>query len=472
MVKFPSLRACLMIFLGLGFLVLAGCEKPGTTTESQPGAPAAPTPTPAPKSATPNSFDAVAAQLDPGGDLYFYLSTAQWLGKLSQGLDKLHDALLSGSNDMAPENRAQAEKTFALVKDIVQKSGLEDLTGIGASSFALKPDLHRNKLFIHHDEDKGNGLIWSLVGKTPHALTGLDLLPLNTALAGFGDFDVAQLINFLRQEGDQSGIPEVKDAINQWQTQFSGLTGQKLDDVLNSLNGSEGIVLTLDGSNTITVPVGERAEKLPAPRIALLIAVKNDLIFKTVDKLLTGNPAILKVDEPDLRMRTAPLPFLPELNLRPTLAQWNGYLVVASNEQVIRDMQAVQKGTPGFKSTAEYATLSANLPAEGNSFCVCSQYLVDTIRKLQDQTLANQAGNTAQAQSFERLFSGSYQNVGHFYSVGTSLPDGWLTVSQGTQGSSQMLGPILIPPAIAAATFLYMPPALSHLLNSGGIQFP
>ena len=369
--------------------------------------------------------------MDPGGDFYLYLSTAQWLGKLSQGVDSMRDAMLSGSGGQTTQDPQLTQKEFALLKDIVQKSGLEQISGIGASSFATAPGLHRNKGFVHHYPDQASGLIWTLGGKEPHALTGLDFLPADTGWAGIGDFDLAQLINFLRQEAAQSGIPQAQQAVTQWQTQFAGVSGLQLDDVLQSLNGSIGTILTLDATSTISVPMGNENQSIPSPRLAILLAVKNDLIFKQVDKMVSGNPGVIKVDEPDLRMRTMPLPFImPSLNLRPSVAQWNGYLVIASDDQLIRDMVAVQKGAPGFKSTPEYATLSAGMPEQGNAFAVSTQRFAETMRKFQGQMTMNRPGiNPAQA-AVMRQWIASYQKIGSAYAVRVQTPNGWLGVSQ------------------------------------------
>jgi hypothetical protein len=427
MVKFSSLGKCAAIPLALSFLTLGGCGKVETPAPEATGPASAVSPVQ--KSATPNSFDEVATQLDPGGDFYLYLSTEQWLTKLSKGIDSLHDLALSGSNNaLAGPYGDQTEKGFAVLKDMVQKSGLEEITGLGATSFAVAPGLHRNKVFVHHYPDKGSGILWSLLGKEPHALTGLDFLPADTAAATIGDFDLAQLINFLRQEANDSGIPEAKQAVAQWQTQFAGVSGLQLDDVLGSLNGSMGMILTLDASNNISVPIADEPQTIPAPRLALLVAVKNDLIFKQVDKMLGSNPGVIKVNEADLRMLTMPVPMIPALNLRPSVAQWNGFLVIASDDQLIRDMIAVQKGAPGYKSTPEYVALSAGLPQQGNRFGVTTQRFADTLHKVQSQMQSTSAA-PAQAAAIQHWFS-TIQKVAYGYGVGSHLPNGWLTVSQ------------------------------------------
>jgi hypothetical protein len=438
MVTFSSLRKCALIPISLSLLALGGCGKVETSTEApQAAAPAAPEASPAQKSATPNSFDDVTAQLDPGGDFYLYLSTEQWLGKLSQGVDTLRGMMLSGSTRQPLPNPEQADKGFAVLKDIIQKSGLEEISGLGISSFAVAPGLHRNKVFIHHYADKGSGMLWSICGTEPHPLPALDFLPADTAVANFGDFDLAQLVNFLRQEASQSGIPELQQAVTQWQTQFAGVSGLQLDDVLQSLNGSMGMLLTLNATNTISIPIDNEPQTIPAPRLAILFAVKNDLVFKQVDKMLGGNPGVIKVDEPDVRMRTMPVPILPALNLRPTVAQWNGFLVIASDDQLIRDMIAVQKGAPGYKSTTEYATLSAGLPQQGNCLYVSSQRFADTMHKFQGPMFANQPGATPAQAAFMRQWLAYYQKVGSAFGIGVRLPNGWLSVAQAQFSSPQ-----------------------------------
>jgi len=283
-------------------------------------------------------------------------------------------------------------------------------------------------------------------------------------VGGFGDIDIAGLVNFLRQEAEGCGIPEAKDAVDQGTTQFAGVTGLQLDDVLNSLSGSMGTVVTLDATSTITIPVPNAPETIPTPRIALLIGVKSDLIFKRIDAMAGGNPGVIKVDEDGLSMRTmpVPLPFVQDLNLRPTVAQWNGYLVIASDDQIIREMIAVQKGAPGYKSTPEYAALSAGMPDQGNSFTVCSQRFVEIVQKLQGLYYANQPNVTPALSAFmQKLSASEYSGTGRMMTVGSVLPNGYLCVTQGAQGSSQVLAPLLVAP-VAIIAGLAVPYFMMH----------
>src|SRR4051794_15112507 len=76
-----------------------------STTVSMPAATSA-------KSAVPNSFNEVAAQLDPGGSFYLYLSTQQWLSNLSGQLGQYREMLLNSANASSPAEREEMKKTF------------------------------------------------------------------------------------------------------------------------------------------------------------------------------------------------------------------------------------------------------------------------------------------------------------------------------------------------------------------------
>jgi hypothetical protein len=147
-----------------------------------------------------------------------------------------------------------------------------------------------------------------------------------------------------------------------------------------------------------------------------------------------------------------PIPKYPALNLRPTVAQWNGYLVIASDDRLVRDMAAVQKGAPGYKSTPEYATLSAGLPQQGNSFAVITQRFADTYGKIRSELTANQPGIAPARAAFVQRLLSRYQKTYQTFGVGICLPNGRLCVSQGSGGSSQLLTPLVIVPAALAAT--------------------
>jgi hypothetical protein len=196
------------------------------------------TPPPAPVSAEAASFDAVTARLDRGGSFYLYLSAAQWLSDLSQKVLEWRDLALAANTPPAESNRERITQGFNLAAALIRQSGLEQITGVGASSLAIAPGVYRSTFFVHHDKGAEKGFLDTLFGSGPHTLTGLDFLPADTAAANFGDWDVPRLIGAVRETLEQSGIPELKKGVDDGLAQFASVTGMSLDDLLGSLGGS------------------------------------------------------------------------------------------------------------------------------------------------------------------------------------------------------------------------------------------
>lgn len=427
---------------------LAGCNHGPTASEQS----AQPTPSPGPVSAIPTSFAQVTSQLDAGGDLYIYFSTAQWLANLSSRIASLHDLVLSGSGatQMTDEQRAQVDQVTDLLKDILHRSGIEQLSGVGASSIALTPTLYRSKSFFAYGSSGAAMPLWQLYGKEPHPLDAPSLFPADTAAASLCDFDLPLLINSIRHEAARFPASRKQEA--QAETQFATVTGLQVDQTLNSLGDSIGMVLTLDGTATVTLPIQGADVTIPKPRLAILFATRSDLIFKQLDKFAGAMPGLVKADAPGLSMRTTSVPILPGLTLRPTIAQWNQFLVIATDDQLVRDMIAVHDhGAPGLASTPLYTSLAAGLPAQGNAFSFVTRRLTDTIRSMQTQMIAAGPGTAPSQAALMKRILGSFEKGRDLVSVGVQSPTGFLTISQGSEGLNQMLAPIAILPAAMIA---------------------
>lgn len=454
MFTFPPFGKILSATAGLALLAFSGCdEKSGSPTSPAPAKSEAAVPAaPAVKSAEPTSFDAVTAHLDRGGSLYFYLSTEQWLAGLSQQIGSLRELVISATagQQQTASQAASIDRAFSIATDLVKKSGIEKISGVGGSSIAVEPGVYRNQFFVHHGAENSSGFLMTAFGKTPHPLTALDILPTDTALATFGDFDLAQIVGIIRQAVDQSGIPEAKAAVDQAVAQFPTMAGMTLDEALNSLGGSGGMIVTLDPAKPLSLPIPGQQQTIPTPRIAFVLAVKDDRIFKQIDNVFSANLNVVRVDEEGLKMRTIAIPTLPQLIVRATAAQWGERLIIASDDRLVRDLIAAQKEGRGYKSTPEFAKLSAGLPTEGNGFQIGTQAFADIWNQVQKQMMTSQPGMTPQQMAmFEKfMFSGK---PGPSYSVSAHLADGWLSAGKSSLGSSQMLAPLLIAPVAVAA---------------------
>src|ERR1017187_9863352 len=120
-------------------------------------------------------------------------------------------------------------------------------------------------MLLHHYPGKGSDFLWKFLGKEPHALAGLDLLPANTALAIFSDMDVPLLWSVVKDETAQSGFPQAQEMLQKLPEQFEQKTQVKWEQFLSSLGGEFGLVITLDDSNNIPIPLPSGMIEIPTP---------------------------------------------------------------------------------------------------------------------------------------------------------------------------------------------------------------
>ena len=154
---------------GLVVALVFGCSKNQVPQTEAPQKPAF-------ASAEKTSFDEVTSQLDPGGNFYMYLGTAQWLENLSAKTEKWKESV-SSMPGITDDQHEKINQAFNVLGHVIQDSGIQDLSGVGASSIEIEPGLYRDKAVLHHYPDKGSGFLWQIAGKSPHPLDGLDLLP-------------------------------------------------------------------------------------------------------------------------------------------------------------------------------------------------------------------------------------------------------------------------------------------------------
>ena len=431
------------------FLVAAdGCGKKEATSATAPQ----PTQPAAVVSAEKTSFAAVTAQLDPGGGLYAYLSTSQWLEGLSGRINGWRDAVLSMPN-LGTTEKSNLTKAFDLVTRLIQNSGIESISGVGISGIALEKGFYQTKFVVGRDTNSAPVGIWTVFGRAPRPLHELDWLPADTVWAGFSDVDLGALWNAVVKEVNQAGFPEAKAGLEKLNGVVQIATGKTLNELLGSLGGQGGAFFTLKDANKIHIPLPDgRTLEVGEPGLVIVLKVKDDTFFNWIDRVLQENPQVIRSDENGLRMRIMPVPAPLPVTLRLTIARQGDYLFVASNDELIKNMMAVKAGKlAGLKTTAEFKHLAQGMLSEGNAFSFISQRLSDTVQQIQKTALSSMPGqgNEIPTALMEKIYSFN-QPISSFV-VSRSTPQGWLTVGHGTQ---QPANAIILPLVVAPTAIL------------------
>ncbi|MBU6411737.1 MAG: DUF3352 domain-containing protein, partial [Verrucomicrobia bacterium] len=380
---------------------------------------------------------------------YMYLGTAQWLENLSGKTERWRQTFES-MPALKPEQEADINKAFDTLSRVIKDSGIEDVTGVGLSSIEIEPGLYRNKAVLHHYSGKGAGFLWQLGGSQAHPLSGLNLLPDDTAFAVFSDANVPLLWSVLQKEVNASNIPKAREWLQKIPDEFQKRTEVNWDQFLKSLGGEFGLVLTLDPSNNVPVPVPRAAGlQIPAPALMVVLKVNDDTIFNRIDVELKKNPRVVAVDNSGFKMRTMPVPLPLPIQLRPSAASSGGYLFIASSDSLIEDALAVKGGQkPGLTATAEFKHLSRGIPTEGNQFGFVSRRFGETVLRVQKQIMAAGGQNQpARAQWLQSLFQ---SRPAFAYSVSVNGPEGLVT----TGNSSQSYAAVALMPGVAVGGLL------------------
>jgi hypothetical protein len=410
-------------------------------------------------SAEKNSFNEVAAHLDSGGSFYVYLSLERWLAGLSAQVVAWRDMALA-LPDLAPADQANLKQAFEVASRLIKNSGIEAISGVGASTIALEKGWYQGKAILHHYPGKLDGYLWTLFGTAPHTMNGLDLLPPHTALASFWDLDLNGLWTALQKETSQPLMAEASAGLRKFAENFEQASGLKWEQLLASLGGEFGLFLTLNESNKVTVPLPTGSPlEIPEPGLVIVIKVKDDTLFNRLDQELKNNPQVISTDKDGARMRTLPLDLPLPIKARPTIARSGDYLLVAFTDDLMQEVLDLQRGKrDGLKSSAEFKKLLQGMPTKGNCYTYVSHTFGRTIGQIQAAILQARANNKdATGDLIQKIMN--LNPPTDSLAVVANTQEGWFLTSHGGQDPNQAL---LVPAAAVAIPAGMLLPALSN----------
>lgn len=331
-------------------------------------------------SAETNSFDQVTRNLDAGGSFYMYLSTEKIIETVQEFIANIKEMALKGVKEEA--KKKWIEQIAQIVTMLLNDSGLFEISGMGISSVAMENGFNHGKIVVHHYEDKGQGLMWNLYEPAPHALDSQKLLPANTVFAGFADCRLPYFWEWLNKEAAASGIPEAKKSIEGIKPMLKS-KGVDLDAILGSLGGKWGIVVTLDEAKKGKIPVMGKPIEIPDPGIALVLYVKDEVIFNLLEKTSMMKAKV----EGDMKKITGPKNPAAPITLEPLIVQKGNLLILASNGKIADDIIAGQGGAEGLLAVEEFKTLSMHMPEKGNAYTFLSSKVFKTITEVQKKAV-------------------------------------------------------------------------------------
>lgn len=342
----------------------------------------------------PSSYREVGRYLHPDGDFYLYLNSDQAGRKLLGVIELIEKAVLKLQR--APRKRAEAEMAFAAIRRVVSVSGLTEMRAMGKSSVQHKEDLHCHRVALYHGAEPVRGVLWKMIGGTPHTLAGLTLMPENTVVAFSGDLRVRVLWEFVTSLMTTLG-PEGQKKLNGMR-EGARKQGLDLDAMMASFAGEATVVVTMDP--TRTHPLGNNPRlQVPDLSIMLALTVENDLLYQALSKAISHRPKVEKTDLPGATALTVREQAKAPIRWWPTVAKAEGLLFLATNPDVVEAALNVRAGGQGLAQTEEFARLGEGLPAQGNQMSFVSRRITEQVKHLAQTALEDKLGAGGEAKA-------------------------------------------------------------------------
>ena len=331
------------------------------------------------RSAVDNTFWQVTSKLDQGGEAFAYLHTE----KVAAAFQSVMASLQKNVTALPEARQAQAKQGLDMLDLMFKGYGLEEISGLGFSSFAVKPGLHRVRIVLHHRPGHNKGLVWNIAGPAPRRLDELELLPADTALAFVSDYNIVKLFEWLGQMGQKMSGQDMKG-----QNMGQGLdmmkaglqsAGIDFDRLIKSYGKRLGFLLTLDPEKRVTLPLGKTPLSIPEPAFALLFRVNDFYLFDMLKGKLTASGQAKVSDAGGVKkiaFPRLPLPFPFE----PVIAQKGEWLLAASRGSLVDDVFDTR--VPHLADSEDFKVLAYKLPRRGNGFGFASPRLPRLVAQL------------------------------------------------------------------------------------------
>jgi len=333
------------------------------------------------------SFEAVAAKLDPNGHLYAYMNTAKVMKQLDQMVESLLELTKEGGEESFFNNPLFGPmfgNLFGAIKPAYDESGLSQIGGVGMSSFAVREDLWRSKMYVHRNSQDGEGLIWKMLGNEPHDLAVLNLAPEDTAFLGHFDLDINALLDW---------FDRISAKVNDGQTLSANIPGDG-KDVLNTYDGEIGFLMTLDPEKQMTFPGFmlqlEEDIEMDALAFALLLRAKDDKILTMLNDAMAGGfapPQKTKVGNVALQSIPIPMPIpIPGLDISPCYFQAGDYVVFASSTALGKSIIEASDGKSRLTDNDEFKAITKGIDLNANGISYASPASVEWGGKINELT--------------------------------------------------------------------------------------
>jgi len=281
-------------------------------------------------------FQTIAAQLDPGGELFLVLHAGRWIDRTLMALVAGRDGLPS-----AEPGEQEIRDRIESLRRFMNTQGISGFRGIGASSVALAEGRHSVKLFLLRDTVDSNLPFWrGTFGWQPRRLLSLDFVPSGFSMVRAGTIEPMPLWRVLSEGMRDAALPVSQarfDAVSGVLKQWCGMAP---DVLLGSLRDELLVAVRFSAEAMVDLPAGSgETVSVPVPSFLMVVGTGEDLLRGAVEAQLALRQIPLSemvVAGERIRCAQAPLSAGP-LPFQPAFASVSGYFILGSSPAVVEE---------------------------------------------------------------------------------------------------------------------------------------
>jgi type IV pilus assembly protein PilA len=287
---------------------------------------------------------------------------------------------------------------------------------MGVSSVPDGAGYFRNRMFLYTGGER-HGLLAGLGGK-PGPFTHVNLAPADAAFYAESEMDLPVIYRSIKEVIAKVGGESASSQFEASLKKAGEAAALSVLDLIYGLKGHSAIVLRLDATKTLRLPVPPSGVVLPS--FALLICV--DGIAPVVETALAKSPLLRRTNSGTLHVYESMQP-LPLEGIQPVLVADGSTLYLATSRAFLDECRT-QKTS--LAQSAEFQRSLAHVGSEGNGLSYVSPRLFTQLRQIEQLNPGLPADSKSMV-SFvlSRLPTPSEPLV----AVRTNLPDGVLVRS-------------------------------------------
>jgi len=374
------------------------------------------------------AFQEVEANLDEGGDSYFYMNVR---GSLRAVMDRVRACF----REAGPE----IQMGFTSADRIFNLMGLYNVEDIGSSSIRVG-DHYRSKSFLRIPGEKKG--LFRVFGGEAHSFASVKYAPPETAFFVSSDFNATVLFELIREAafdlGGQQATIKVDAGLDNFNEMLKarGIENADARTLMNSLGREFALICDIDPKSRINIPLPASSSplNLPFPRFALLLPVKDAALYDVLSSFLKQS-GVQEISEGEWKKIFIPVPPNPVYPVQPVLAFDGSYVILSTHGVFLQTMIDVKKSGKGLSREKEYAKLLEGLPEKGNSMIYMSREGLEKLVKIGEEIEKLTEGIKGSSNPFDFMKFDETMTMG-MAAVRTTLPNGIIEAANSQSGGA------------------------------------